>query len=57
MVILTFKEKDPQTSFTYNVWAQAYLTKPFVPEEVVNRVVELVAAAEAASARRAEERF
>ena len=56
VVILTFKEKDPETSFIYNVWSQAYLTKPFIPQDVVNRVAELVAQAEAA-AKPPEERF
>lgn len=43
VVILTFKEKDPETAFTYNVWARAYLHKPFVPQEVVNLVARLAA--------------
>jgi DNA-binding response OmpR family regulator len=46
IVILTFKDKDPETEFTYNVWAQAYLTKPFSPREVVNHIVNIIAEAE-----------
>lgn len=56
VLILTFKEKDPETAFTYNVWTQAYLTKPFVPEEVMDRVAELVAQAKPA-VKPEEERF
>ena len=56
VVILTFKDKDPETSFTYNVWVQAYITKPFVPREVSDRVAGLVAESETA-ARPAEGRF
>jgi len=56
VLILTFKEKDPETAFTYNVWTQAYLTKPFVPQEVMDRVAELTAQAEAET-RPEEERF
>ena len=56
VVILTFKAKDPETAFTYNVWTRAYLCKPFVPQEVVALVAELVAESEQAS-RPAEERF
>jgi len=56
VIILTFKEKDPETTFTYNVWTQAYLAKPFAPQEVIARVAELVAQAEA-SGRPKEERF
>jgi DNA-binding response OmpR family regulator len=56
VIILTFKEKDPETAFTYNAWTQGYLTKPFVPQEVMARVAESVAWAEA-SGRPEEERF
>ena len=56
VIILTFKERDPETAFTYNVWTQAYLTKPFVPQAVMDRVAELTAKAEP-EPRPEEERF
>jgi len=56
VVILTFKEKDPEMAFTYNVWVKAYLSKPFVPQEVADLVARLVTESERAS-RSAEERF
>jgi two-component system alkaline phosphatase synthesis response regulator PhoP len=42
IAILTFKEKDPEMEFTYNVWARAYLTKPFSPREVVEKITALL---------------
>lgn len=41
VIILTFKDKDPEMEFTYNVWAEAYITKPFSPREVVEKMVEI----------------
>jgi len=46
IIILTFKEKDPEMEFTYNVWAQAYLAKPFSPREVADRIIKVMAEAE-----------
>jgi DNA-binding response OmpR family regulator len=47
VVILTFKEKDPEMEFTYNVWVKDYITKPFSPREVVEKIERIVAEAEA----------
>lgn len=42
VVILTFKGKDPEMEFTYNVWAKDYIAKPFSPGEVVDRIIKAI---------------
>jgi two-component system phosphate regulon response regulator PhoB len=46
VVILTFKEKDPEMEFTYNVWAHEYIAKPFSPREVADKVTGILAETE-----------
>jgi|GEM_PF-1120383 len=38
VIILTFKKKDPETFFLYNVWTEAYFEKPFVPDQLVSKL-------------------
>jgi len=38
VIILTFKKKDPETFFLYNVWTEAYIEKPFIPDQLVSKI-------------------
>ena len=38
ILILSFKRKDPETFFLYNVWTEGYFEKPFVPGQLVEKV-------------------
>jgi len=42
VLILTFKKKDPEIFFLYNVWIAGYLEKPFLPELLSKKVKELL---------------
>ena len=42
VLILTFKKKDPETFFLYNVWIEGYFEKPFLPELFSARVKEIL---------------
>jgi len=47
IIILTFKKKDPETFFLYNVWIEAYFEKPFLPDLLLNKVKEIIKGSEA----------
>lgn len=47
IIILSFKKKDPATFFLYNVWVEAFFEKPFIPENLVKKVKEVLAGGEA----------
>jgi len=47
LIILTFKKKDPETLFLYNVWIEAYFEKPFLPDLLSKKVKELLKGSEA----------
>jgi len=42
IIILSFKKKDPATFFLYNVWIEAYFEKPFLPDQLVKKVREIL---------------
>ena len=42
VIILTFKKKDPETFFLYNVWIEAYFEKPFLPDALATKVREIL---------------
>lgn len=47
ILILTFKKKDPETFFLYNVWIEGYFEKPFLPDLLANKVKEILKGSEA----------
>ncbi len=48
VVILTFKKKDPEIFFLYNVWIEGYFEKPFLPDLFAKAVKEILKSPEAA---------
>jgi DNA-binding response OmpR family regulator len=44
VIVLTFKKRDPETFFLYNVWIEEYIEKPFIPDRLVSKVKEFLAA-------------
>jgi len=42
IMVLTFKKKDPATWFLYNVWVEAFFEKPFLPDQLVKKVREIL---------------
>ena len=42
LILLTAKRKDPGASFTYNIWADDYIEKPFSPAELVPKMEALL---------------
>lgn len=43
IIILTSKPGTPENKFTYNAWANEFLTKPFSPNALVKAVEKILA--------------
>ena len=42
LFILTSKSKDPETTFSYNIWAQQYITKPFSIDKLMKYIEKVL---------------
>jgi len=42
LFILTSKAEDPETAFSYNIWAQQYITKPFALDKLMKKIEKVL---------------